>query len=139
MKYVSLFAVLAATLTIPVALASAANSAKNTVLIRHQLQHCHAWSFDGGNFAAAASGTVAKGATITFTNNDVMSHKLIEKSGPAATFKGSPLLGKIGASVTVSFPKAGTYVFGTKPGGDYIKGVKTIGADNVLTLKITVK
>jgi hypothetical protein len=51
----------------------------------------------------------------------------------------SRLLNKPGATVTVSFPKAGTYVFGTKAGEDYMKGVKTTGEDNVLTLKITVK
>jgi plastocyanin len=122
-----------------VSLAGAATPKHATVLIRHQTAHCHAWSFDNGKFGAAVTGTVAAGATITFTNNDVMSHKLIEKSGPAAAFKGSPLLNKMGASVTVSFPKAGVYVFGTKPGEDYMKGVTTTGADNVLTLKITVK
>jgi hypothetical protein len=66
-------------------------------------------------------------------------HKLILKSGPAPTFKGSPLLNKIGAKVTVSFPKAGVHVFGTKVGEDYTKGAKTTGEDNVLTLNITVK
>jgi plastocyanin len=119
--------------------AAAATPKHATVLIRHQTAHCHAWAFANGKFGAAASGTVAKGATITFTNNDVMPHKLILKSGPTPTFKGSPLLNKMGASVIVSFPKAGTYVFGTKVGEDYMKGVKTTGEDNVLTLKITVK
>src|SRR5438270_9631985 len=100
-----------------VTLAAAAATPKHaTVLIRHQTAHCHAWAFDNGKFGASASGTVAKGATITFTNNDVMPHKLILKSGPTPTFKGSPLLNKMGASVIVSFPKPGTYVFGTKVG-----------------------
>jgi plastocyanin len=139
MKHLSLFAVLAVALTIPVALASAAGSSKNTVLIRHQVAHCHAWSFDGGKFVAAASGTVAKGGTIAFTNNDVMSHRLFEKKGPAVTFVGSPNLNKLGSKVIVRFRTAGTYVFGTKPGEDYMKGITTTGADNVLTLKITVK
>jgi plastocyanin len=120
-------------------LASAATPTHATVLIRHQMAHCHAWSFDNGKFGAAASGVLVRGATVTFINNDVMSHKLILKSGPAATFKGSPLLNKIGARVTVSFPRAGIYVFGTKTGADYTKGVTTTGADNVLTLRLTVK
>ena len=68
-----------------------------------------------------------------------MSHKLILKSGPAASFKGSPLLNKIGARVTVSFPRAGVYVFATKAGADYTKGVATTSADNVLSLRLTVK
>ena len=55
------------------------------------------------------------------------------------TFVGSPNLNKMGSKVTVRFRTAGTYVFGTKPGEDYMKGIKTTGEDNVLTLKITVK
>ena len=139
MQHLSFLAVLAVALTIPVALASAASSNKNTVLIRHQVAHCHSWSFDGGKFVAAASGTVAKGGTVTFTNNDIMPHRLFEKKGPAATFVGSPNLNKMGSRVVVKFLKAGTYVFGTKPGEDYMQGMKTTGEDNVLTLKITVK
>ena len=139
MKRFTLFAAFAVALTVSVAFAGAASSTKNSVLIRHQTAHCHAWSFDGGRFLAAAKGTIARGATITFTNNDVMPHKVFEKSGPAAIFKGSPLLAKIGAKVTVAFPKAGVYVFGTKPGEDYMKGIVTTGADNVLTLKVTVR
>jgi plastocyanin len=130
---------LAALLAASAALASAGPPTRATVLIRHQTQHCHTWSFDNGKFVAAASGTIAKGGTITFTNNDVMPHKLLLKSGPAPVFQGSPLLNHMGATVTVAFPKAGVYLFGTKPGEDYMKGVVTTGADNVLTLKVTVK
>jgi hypothetical protein len=35
----------------------------------------------------------------------------------------------------MNLSKPGVYVFGTKPGEDYMKGVTTTGADNVLTLK----
>jgi plastocyanin len=140
MKRFALAVSFAVALALTVVFTAAATAPKHaTVLIRHQVAHCHSWAFDHGKFAAAVKGTVAKGATITFTNNDVMPHKLFLKSGPTPTFKGSPLLNKIGASVVVSFPRAGTYVFGTKVGEDYMKGVKTTGEDNVLTLKITVK
>jgi hypothetical protein len=36
------------------------------------------------------------------------------------------------------FSKPGTYVFGTKPGEDYMKGVVTTGNDNVLRMKVQV-
>jgi hypothetical protein len=121
------------------AVAVAASPRTATVTIRHQVQHCHAWSFNGGAFGAAASGTVAKNGTVTVTNNDVMSHTLYQKSGPKAVFTGSPAMAHMGASVKVMFPKAGVYVFGTKAGEDYMKGVKTVGEDNVLSLKITVR
>ena len=39
----------------------------------------------------------------------------------------------------VSFPKAGTYALKTKAGEDYMAGVKTVGEDNVLKLKVIVK
>ncbi|MGZ4397865.1 MAG: cupredoxin domain-containing protein [Gaiellaceae bacterium] len=118
---------------------SSALQKTGTVLIQHQLKGCHAWSFDGGAFKASLTATIARGGTITFTDNDVMSHKLIEKSGPRVQFKGSPAMSRMGARVQVVFPKAGTYVFSTKAGEDYMKGVKTVGEDNVLSLKVVVR
>jgi hypothetical protein len=44
----------------------------------------------------------------------------------------------MGASVKVTFSKAGTYLFKTKAGEDYMPGVKTIGEDNILRLTVTV-
>ena len=38
----------------------------------------------------------------------------------------------------MKFAKAGVYTFTTKAGEDYMKGIKTIGEDNVLKLKVTV-
>jgi plastocyanin len=139
MKQLSYLFVLAA-FAAPVALANAASApARATVVIQHQTMHCHSWSFDHGKSVAAVSGTIARGGTVTFTNNDVMSHTLILKSGPAAIFEGKPLLNHMGQSVTVAFPKAGVYVFGTRAGEDYMKGVVTKGEDNVLRFKLTVR
>jgi plastocyanin len=136
----SLFALigLAAFLLAVTAVATAASPTAK-VTIRHQVKNCHAWAFNGGAYVAAAKGTVARNGTITVVDNDVMPHKLFQKSGPKAVFVGNPALAHVGASVKVTFPKAGTYVFGTKVGEDYMKGVKTVGEDNVLTLKITVR
>ena len=38
----------------------------------------------------------------------------------------------------VTFSKAGVYKLTTKPGEDYMKGMKTIGEDNVLRLTVKV-
>ena len=118
-------------------LASAGTSSSATVVIRHQLRGCHSWSVNGGPFKAAQTLSLARGGTITFVDNDVMSHQLVKTSGPAVKFVGNPKMSKIGASTKAVFAKAGTYRFTTKAGEDYMKGVKTIGEDNVL--KLTVK
>ena len=138
MKRLTLLLFSAATMFAGSAAASGPPSSA-TVLIRHQLQHCHAWSFNGGAFLADTAGTIAKGGTITFTNNDVMPHALYLRSGLTPRFLGSPALKHMGASIKVVFPKAGVYVFGTRAGEDYFKGVKTIGEDNVLVLTVVVK
>jgi plastocyanin len=125
---------------VAVAVAVAATSPRSaTVLIRHETQHCHTWSFNGGAFGASLRGTVAKGGTISFKNTDVMPHTLFQKSGPKAVFLGNRVMGHMSATVKVVFRTAGVYVFATKVGEDYMSGVKTVGEDNVLTLKITVR
>ena len=113
------------------------------VLIQHKAHGCHTWSVNGGMMAATRSTRVATGGSVTFMNNDVMPHKLILTSGPAVKFVGnatmSHMMGHMGASLKVTFPRAGTYRFTTKFGEDY-KGVtlKTTGEDNVLHLTVTV-
>ena len=119
------------------AIASAGTPSSAKVVIRHQLRGCHSWSVNGGPFKAAQTLSLARGGTITFVDNDVMSHQVVKTSGPAVKFVGNPKMSKIGASTKAVFAKAGTYRFTTKAGEDYMKGVKTIGEDNVL--KLTVK
>ena len=123
--------------------AVAGTSAKQTpkagsVLIRHQLHGCHAWSANGAAFRASQSLTIKAGGTVTFTNDDVMPQMLVERSGAAVRYVGNKALNKPAAQVRVTFAKPGRYIFGTKPGEDYTKGIKTIGADNVLRLVVTV-
>jgi plastocyanin len=109
------------------------------VLIKHQMRGCHGWSVNGGAFGVSRSARVATGGSMTFTDNDIMPHKLILTSGPAVKFVGKAAMNHMGASVKVVFPKAGTYRFTTKFGEDY-KGMamKTVGEDNVLHLTVTV-
>ena len=109
-----------------------------TVLIRHQLRGCHAWSVNGGAFGASHSLALKADRVVTFTNNDVMAQRLVELSGRAVLYAGNKALNKPGAVVRVTFSKPGRYVFGTKPGEDYMQGIKTIGEDNVLKLVVTV-
>ena len=109
------------------------------VVIQHQMRGCHAWSVNGGALGISRSARLATGGSATFTDNDIMPHKLILTKGPAVKFVGTAAMNHVGASVKVVFTKAGTYRFTTRVGEDY-KGMamKTIGEDNVLHLTITV-
>jgi plastocyanin len=119
--------------------AVAAPAKHANITIRHQTKHCHTWSLDQGSYAAHIDATLPVGGTITITNDDVMPHRLIEQRGPKALFTGKVSMSHMGATLKVTFPRAGTYVFTTKAGEDYMKGVKTTGEDNVLTLKVVVR
>ena len=110
----------------------------STIMIRHQVRGCHSWSVNGGAYRATQSTSLARGGAIRFTNMDVMPHKLLKTSGPAIHFAGKPNMNHMSATVKVTFSKAGVYKFTTKPGEDYMKGMKTIGEDNVLHLTVKV-
>ena len=67
-----------------------------------------------------------------------MSHKLVLTSGPSLHIA-HPLLGRMGASLKLTFTRPGVYHFTTKAGEDYPGvNVKTIGEDNVLKLTVVV-
>jgi plastocyanin len=108
------------------------------ITIRHQKVGCHTWAIGNGAYKATQSLTVKAGTALKFTDNDVMPHQLIEVAGPKIAIAGSNL-DKMGAHTTITLTKPGTYVFGTKAGEDYRKGVVTVGDDNVLRLVVTVK
>ncbi len=134
-RFIALLAISAATVTALAATASASPNA--SVFIRHEVQGCHAWSANGAAYSPTQKLTVTRGTTVSFTNNDLMPHQLIELSGPKATML-TPGMNKPGAHASVRFLKKGTYVFGTKPGEDWVKGVVTKGEDNVLRLTVIV-
>ena len=132
--------------------AAAAGSA--TLLIHHQLKGCHSWSLNGNKFQVSQTVHLAKGGTVTIVNQDLMSHQLIKLSGGPVVMQlvsvGNPSVGKLkapyapglmphmSATLKVGFAKPGTYTFTTKEGDDYMAGVKTIGNDNILKLKVIV-
>jgi plastocyanin len=142
MKKLALALAAVALATVALAAVASAGSAPShsTLLIRHQMRGCHTWSVNGGRFRASQTVTLRRGSSITVTNNDVMPHKLVLKSGPAARFVGKPAMSHMGASVKVVFSKAGVYRFTTRAGEDYpgMKGMETIGEDNVLRLTVKV-
>jgi hypothetical protein len=145
----AIFAVVGA---ISVSVAAASGSA--TLVVQHQVKGCHAWSLNGGKLAVSQTVHLNKGASLTVTNTDLMSHQLIKLSGGPVVIKltnaGNPSVGKLKApyalglmphmtsSLKVSFAKSGTYTFTTKEGEDYMPGVKTVGNDNSLKLKVIV-
>ena len=144
--------IVAVGLALPTLVTAAPKTA--SVTIRHQVRGCHAWSVDGGRFAASRSLTIARGGSIRFANNDVMPHTLIKVAGPTVRIRnGSTMpigmgmhgaatqgvMNHMGATTTVSFSRAGTYVFKTKAGEDYMTGFRTVGEDNVLTLTVRVR
>jgi plastocyanin len=108
------------------------------ITIRHQKVGCHSWAIGNGAYKATQSLTVKRGTSLTFTNNDVMPHALVQLSGPRITIHAANLA-KMGAHTAIRLLKPGTYVFGTKAGEDYTKGIVTVGEDNVLRLIVTVK
>ena len=128
-------------LTILVALAvagSAVASTNNaTLTIRHQAHGCHSWSFDGKTWSATQRIAIVRGGVLTVVDKDVMPHQLIQVSGPKAMLTGTAMK-HMSAYAHVGFPTKGTYVFKTRAGEDYMKGIKTIGEDNVLKLVVTV-
>jgi hypothetical protein len=132
------------TMLVALAVAGSAVAATNkslhnsaTLTIKHQTRGCHSWSFDGKSWHATQTITLARGGVLAVVNNDVMPHKLIQVSGPKATVAG-PTMGHMHMSAHVAFSAKGVYVFKTKAGEDYMKGIKTIGEDNVLKLVVTV-
>ncbi len=136
-KLTSLLFLLVTALT-AASIASASSSHSATLVIRHQTRGCHSWALNGGPFNPSQKITLARGATLTIRNTDVMPHVLIKANGPAAVLKHAAM-NRMGAIATVTFLKSGTYVFTTKAGEDYMAGVKTTGPDNILSLVVHVR
>ena len=131
--------ILAAGIAAIAVVAPAGATTNVSINIRHQTVGCHAWAIGSGPFAAFHSLTVARGTMLTFRNRDVMPHTLVQLAGPRVVLH-SPRMGHMGAITQLTLRTPGTYRFTTKPGEDYpgMTGMKTIGEDNVLRLKVVV-
>ena len=135
-RFLALLAISAATV---IALAAtAAASPTTSVLIKHQVKGCHVWSVNGNAFTAAQKIVVTPKTTFTITDKDLMPHTLTQLSGPKVTLV-TPAMTKSGAHASFQVIKKGTYVFRTKAGEDWVKGVVTKGEDNVLRLTVIVR
>jgi plastocyanin len=109
-----------------------------TAMIQHTTRGCHTLAVAGAAKSSPnATLHLATGGVLHLQNNDVMPHQLIRVSGPQPSFVNAAM-GKMGARSTVTFSAAGTYVLSTKAGEDYMKGIKTIGPDNTLHIKVVV-
>jgi hypothetical protein len=133
------------------ALVASAAPTSASLMIRHQVHGCHAWSLNGGKFLAVQRIQLARGGSILITNNDVMPHQVVRTSGPAIVVKlisrgmamgvpsnGVGMMSHMSAAVKVTFPAKGVYKLMTKAGEDYMEGMKTTGEDNVLRAIVTV-
>ena len=144
-------AIAASAALLPAAAGAAGSSANLT--IRHQVKGCHEWSLNGGSYGVKQTVKLARGGSLTIVDNDMMPHRLYKLSGPAVKTKlvkvGSLTMGEMkapyatglmphmGASLKVTFTKAGTYTFRTKSLEDYMP-IKTVGEDNVLRVTVVV-
>ena len=137
LKRTSLILMLAFALGIAGTASAASAPGHASLLIRHQTQGCHSWSVDGGAFKPSQSIALHRGGWLAVTNNDVMPHTFVLTSGPSLRIAHAKL-GHMGASLKVTFTKPGVYHFTTKPGADYMAGIKTTGNDNVLKLMVVV-
>jgi hypothetical protein len=127
-----------AVLAAAISAGSAAASPTTSILIRHQVQGCHSWSVNGNAFTPAQKIVVRPTTKFTVTDNDVMPHKLVQLSGPKLSLV-APAMNKPGAHASFQVFKKGTYVFRTKAGEDWMKGIVTKGEDNVLRLTVIVR
>jgi plastocyanin len=137
LKRTSVLLVLAVALGLAGAASATSSPGHASLLIRHQVRGCHSWSVNGGAFKASQSISLRHGGWLAVTNNDVMPHTLVLTSGPSLRIA-HPKLGHMGASLKLTLTKPGVYHFTTKPGEDYMAGMKTIGEDNVLRLTVVV-
>jgi plastocyanin len=125
---------------IVVATSTASAQTPITITIRHQMHGCHAWSASpSGPYRPNLAIKLDRGSRLTFVNDDVMPHRLVQVSGKKATLT-TANMNHMAARASVMFSRPGTYVFTTKAGEDYkwVHGMTTKGEDNVLHLKVTV-
>lgn len=135
--------------------APAATAAKSdSIVIRHQIKGCHAWSLNRGPYRAMLETRVARGSSITITNVDPMVHKLIQLSGRPVAMQhtadhhmtrtglkhitGRGVMNHMEASIRVTFLKAGVHRFTTEDLGDYFE-LDSTGEHSHLMLVVRVR
>src|SRR5690349_1091420 len=103
-----------------VASSAAATEPAAHITIRHQDAGCHAWSADGGPFRASLTVTIRRGQSVEFTNDDLMTHRLVEIAGPRLALPEAMVQSTFhhpgGGTVAVRFADPGTYRLRTVDG-----------------------
>jgi hypothetical protein len=127
--------------SVALTLAASASPHENgpVLIIRHQLHGCHSWSLNTGPAKVSQTVWIKQGVHLGIGDNDVMPHRLVQLAGARVALPEGSTMKSLGAMIEVRFPEPGLYRFVTKPGADYAKGVRTVGADNVLELKVIVR
>ncbi len=136
------------------ALTGSAAPKSATLVIKHQVRGCHSWSLNGGKMQVVQRIQLARGGSLVIRNDDVMPHQLVKTTGPAMVVKlihpgmmgkgmmkdpfAKGMMGRMDATLKVTFPSKGVYRLITKPGEDYYEVGETIGEDNVLRAIVTV-
>jgi hypothetical protein len=123
------------------ALAAPASTHENgpVIVIRHRTHGCHAWSLIGAAPKASLTVALERRIHLEIGNNDVMPHKLVQIGGRRVKLPEGAAMNSVGAMIEIRFPAAGVYRFTTRAGDDYAKGIKTVGEDNALRLKVVVR
>ena len=127
--------VAALTLTTP----ASSHESGPVLIIRHQMRGCHAWSLNGGPARASQTVWLKRGVHLGIGDNDVMPHRLVQLDGLRVALPEGATMKSLGAMIEIRFPQTGVYRFVTKAGDDYAKGVRTVGEDNVLKLRVIVR
>jgi plastocyanin len=109
-----------------------------SIMIDHVTKGCHTLAVNGAAPGKpSATLHLAPGGILHLQNNDVMPHQLVSVGGTQPQIS-QPMMSHMGATSTVTFPTPGTYRMTTKAGEDYMKGIVTTGADNVLKIRVVV-
>lgn len=153
-RVISSIGIAAALAAVVAASALASPAVSNTLVISHMVKGCHIWALNGAKPAVSQTIRLHPGQALTIRNSDVMPHRLIKTSGAAVTMRlltsgmmstgtlkapyAAGMMPHMASVLRVSFPKAGTYALKTVAGEDYMAGVKTVGEDNLLKVKVVV-
>jgi hypothetical protein len=121
-----------------IAFVVAAPSKTVQLTIIHTVRGCHVWQAAAHSLGASAKVTVPRGGKVSVRVSCPMDFTLRQVSGPPIAL-GDPTL-HTGTLRTFAFPRKGVYVLrATNIQSSQEMGMQTLGADNALTLIVTVR
>jgi len=117
--------------------AAAAPARSASLTIRHQTKGCHTWSLNRGPYKVVQVVRLARGGTMTVTNNDVEVQELVQTAGPPARMI-TPVMSRIGATARVVFPRRGVYRFRNEEGKPLVPDLQVMG-ESILKVRVIVR